>query len=112
MNGGGVRRFGRTAAGLVVSIVAAGMMLEACAQVPPSDPDDLCAIFAERPAWRTAAESSAARWEVDTATILAVIHQESRFRASARPGWRRLLGVVPGGPRSSAYGYGPGKGGT
>ena len=88
------------------------MLLEACAQVPPSDLDDLCAIFEARPAWRAAAEGAAARWEVDAATILAVIHQESRFRATARPGWRLALGVVPVGPRSSAYGYGQVKDGT
>jgi hypothetical protein len=35
-----------------------------------------------------------------------VLHQESRFRARARPGWRFGLGVIPLGAASSAYGYG------
>jgi len=43
---------------------------------------------------------------------MAVLHQESRFRARARPGWRLLLGVIPVGPASSAYGYGQVQAGT
>ncbi len=107
-----VRRFGPAAAGMIVSVVAAAMLHGACAQVPPSDPDDLCAIFRERPGWKTAAEAAAARWGVDASTILAVIHQESRFRPTARPGRSKWFGVLPVGPRSSAYGYGQVKDGT
>jgi hypothetical protein len=43
---------------------------------------------------------------------MAVLHQESRFRARARPEWRTVLGVIPLGPASSAYGYGQVKSGT
>ena len=88
------------------------MLLEACAQVPPADPDDLCAIFEERPDWRAGAMAAATRWQVDASMILALVHQESRFRSSARPGWKRAVGLVPVGPRSSAYGYGQVKNGT
>jgi hypothetical protein len=49
---------------------------------------------------------------VELPVLMAVLHQESRFRARARPGWRTLLGVIPLGPASSAYGYGQVKEGT
>jgi hypothetical protein len=49
---------------------------------------------------------------VQVPVLMAVLHQESRFRARARPGWRMLLGVVPLGPASSAYGYGQVQAGT
>ena len=107
-----VRRFGPTAAGMVVSVVAAAMLLEACAQAPPSDPDDLCAIFDERPGWKMAAEAAADRWQVDASTILAIMHQESRFRPAARAGRSKWFGFLPVGRRSSAYGYGQVKDGT
>ncbi len=103
---------GRTIVGGLVSLVAAGLLLEACAQLPPADLDNICAIFEERPSWQSAADEAASRWQVEVGTILAMIHQESRFRSSARPGWRRAFGVVPLGPRSSAYGYGQVKDGT
>jgi hypothetical protein len=102
----------RTLLGVSASLVAAGLLLEACAQVPPAETDDLCAMFAERPSWQAAAAAAAARWEVNVGTILAVVHQESRFHSTARPGWQRAFGVIPVGPRSSAYGYGQVKDGT
>lgn len=36
---------------------------------------------------------------------LAIIHQESRFRARARPPRRRILWIIPGPRPSSAFGY-------
>jgi hypothetical protein len=71
--------------------------------VPPGEVEDLCGLVAERSEWYLAAERAAARWQVPPAILMAVIHQESRFRANARPYWR-MLGV-PVAPASSAYGY-------
>jgi hypothetical protein len=79
----------------------------ACASPsPPSRPDDLCAIFAEREHWLAGARSASARWGVPAAIQLAVVHQESGFRADARPARRRVLGLVPGARPSTARGYG------
>ena len=36
---------------------------------------------------------------------MAVIHQESRFKANAKTPMRYILGVIPRGRQSSAYGY-------
>lgn len=93
-------------------LAAIALAVQACANLPPRDIDDLCAIFAERPSWERAAARTAATWSVPASVQLAIIHQESRFRPEARPGWRRLLWVLPVGRLSSAYGYGQVKDGT
>jgi hypothetical protein len=82
------------------------LFVGACAHLPPRQLDDLCGLFAEKPEWHQAAERSRARWGVAPSISMAILHQESRFRAKARPGWRMALGFVPIGPASSAYGYG------
>lgn len=73
---------------------------------PPREPDDLCAVFREKPRWHDAAVDAAARWSVSEATLLAIVFQESSFRADARPPRRTWLGVLPGFRPSSAYGFG------
>lgn len=91
---------------LVVSSAAAVLFAQACAQLPPQQLDDLCGLFVEKTAWRDAAERARERWGVAPEISMAILHQESRYRAKARPGWRRVLGVIPVAPASSAYGYG------
>lgn len=70
---------------------------------PPRRIDDVCALLAEREGWWEATTRAAARWGVAPGLLLAVIHQESSFRAEARS-YDRFLGV-PVAPASSAYGY-------
>jgi hypothetical protein len=96
------------------ALVAAGALLlgVACANLPPRELDDLCAIFAVKEDWQGAALRAEQRWGVRVPVLMAVLHQESRFRARARPDWRFGLGVIPLGPASSAYGYGQVKKGT
>jgi hypothetical protein len=96
----------------LATAVAGALLAFACATLPPRDVDDACAIYAERDEWRDAALRASERWELPASVILAIIHQESRFRAEARPGWRLALGFVPVGPASSAYGYGQAQAGT
>ena len=100
---------GAACATLAVAVV---LLFQACRTLPPRDVDDLCAIFEERPAWREATRRSYARWGVPEPVQVAFLHQESRFRHRARPGWRKLLGVIPVGRLSSAYGFGQVKDGT
>jgi hypothetical protein len=71
---------------------------------PPRRIDDLCALLAEQGGWWDATARAAARWGVAPGVLLAVIHQESGFRANARS-YERFLGI-PLAPASSAYGYG------
>jgi hypothetical protein len=91
---------------------AAVLLGLACANLPPRQLDDLCGIFAEKREWHGAALAAEERWGAPLPVLMAVLHQESRFRARARPDWRTVLGVIPLGPASSAYGYGQVKVGT
>ncbi len=111
---GGPGRFASPAGWLASGLVAVGVVFLglACAQLPPRQIDDVCAIFAEKAGWEVAAFSAERRWGVAVPVLMAVLHQESRFRSRARPDWRLGLGVIPLGPASSAYGYGQAKVGT
>lgn len=88
------------------------LAFQACGRVPPRDIDDLCAIFEEREEWREATAAVRERWKVPEPVQLALLHQESRFRSEARPGFRRVLWIIPAGRLSSAFGYGQVKDGT
>jgi len=96
----------------VLVVIGALLLGVACANLPPRELDDLCAIFSDRDDWHAAALRAEERWGVGVPVLMAVLHQESRFRARARPDWRFGLGVIPLGPASSAYGYGQVKSGT
>ncbi len=76
-----------------------------CAAAPPRNINDICAIFEERPSWRRQAFRASERWEIPVPVLMAIIHQESSFRARARPARTRRLGIIPGPRPSSAYGY-------
>ena len=73
---------------------------------PPRNPDDICAIFTERRSWYLSARRSYERWGVPETVQLAVIHQESSFKATARAPRRKIFWIFPGPRRSSARGYG------
>jgi hypothetical protein len=72
----------------------------------PAQPENICGIFAERLTWYRDTQAAALRWGVPVSLQLAVIYQESSFRARARPPRLRLWSVLPGRRLSSAYGYG------
>jgi hypothetical protein len=97
---------------LLIAAVVLVLLFQSCTTPPPRNRDDLCAIFHEKRDWYRAARGSFERWGVPVSVQLAVVHQESRFRAGARPGWRRVLWIFPVGRLSSAYGYGQIKDGT
>ncbi len=94
------------------ALVALSVLCLSCLANPPRNTDDLCAIFEEKRGWYEASRRSFERWGVPESTQLAFVHQESRFRADARPPRRRILWIFPGPRLSSAYGYGQVKDGT
>jgi hypothetical protein len=100
------------AAACAAALASSVLLVQACTTLPPRNPDDLCAIFAENRHWHEAARRSHEKWGVSEPVLLAVLHQEYRFRARAVPGWRKAFGVVPVRRLSSAYGYGQVKEGT
>jgi hypothetical protein len=80
-------------------------LLAGCSSQPPRQQEDLCLIFAEKPAWHEAAEAVSKRWGTPAFVPMAMMYQESSFRADARPPMRYFLGIIPYGRPSTAYGY-------
>lgn len=71
----------------------------------PSALDDACAILDERRNFLPAFKRTQDRYGVPIAVIMAMIWQESKFKATARTPYQYTLGVIPTGRQSSAYGY-------
>ena len=102
---------GRARAGASLAFIAM-IGLAGCASSPeeradrgpgpaPSRPENLCAVFAERPGWREAAVAASIRWQAPVELVMAILWQESRFRPAARP----RTASASGAPISSAFGY-------
>ena len=79
---------------------------------PPRNLDNACSIIKERPKDLNAFRATERRWGVPIHVQMATIHQESKFRGNARTPHKYLLGVIPMGRQSSAYGYGQALDGT
>lgn len=71
----------------------------------PRDLDNACAIAAERPQYLGAMRAAERKWGVPVHVLMATIHQESKFVGNARTPHQYVLGVIPVGRQSSAYGY-------
>lgn len=80
-------------------------MLVGCATPPPKNPENLCDIFFENHDWYFDAKDMQERWGVPIHVPMAMMYQESSFRADAAPPRAYLLGFIPWGRISSAYGY-------
>jgi hypothetical protein len=87
-------------------VATAGVsLLGACATAPPAQLDDICQVFDEKRGWYKASKRSFKRWGVPIQVQMAIIYQESSFKAKAKPPRRRLFGFIPTTRLSSAYGY-------
>lgn len=93
----------RRTSGLCLALLAA--LLGGCATSPPTNPGDICAIFEEKSGWYEAAQNATERWDASIPVMMAIMYQESGFRADARPPRGRLLWVIPWFRPSDAYGY-------
>ena len=71
----------------------------------PRDLDNACAIFKERPTYARAFRAAERKWGVKPHVLMAIIYQESKFIANNRTPHQYVLGVIPVGRQSSAYGY-------
>ena len=72
---------------------------------PPNHIDSVCQIFKQYPRWYTDALRTQQRWHVPIPVQMAIIHQESKFNAQAKPPRTKLLWFIPWARPSSAYGY-------
>lgn len=87
------------------TVAITALTLVACAASQPRETSNVCSIFEERRSWYRAAKASERRWGVPMAVSMAMIYQESSFRARAKPERSRILWILPGPRPSSAYGY-------
>ena len=89
----------------IMFLFFANIFLASCVSSQPRNIADVCAIFEERRGWFEAANTSEKRWGIPVAVNMAIIYQESSFRARAKPQRSKVLWVLPGPRASSAYGY-------
>ncbi|RUO78864.1 hypothetical protein CWI84_09930 [Idiomarina tyrosinivorans] len=86
-------------------VLSLSVVLGGCATAPPRQPDNLCEIFYEKPDWYDAAADARERWGTPIHVPMAMMYQESSFKEDALPPRDYLLGFIPWGRVSSAYGY-------
>jgi hypothetical protein len=79
--------------------------LAGCASAPPRNPENICAIFKEKEDWYQAARKTQDKWGVPVQVPFAMLYQESSFVYDAKPPRDWVLGFIPWGRVSSAYGY-------
>ena len=91
--------------GVVAMLLALLVALPACVSKPPAQPDQLCAIFSEKPGWHRAAHRMYKKWGIPVPVAMAFVHRESSYRARAKPPRTKLLWVIPWRRPSTAYGY-------
>jgi len=99
----------------IISALALLLTLAACGggyNAPPRNLDNACSIITERPKYLRAFRAAERRWGVPVHVQMATIHQESRFDSKARTPHKYVLGIIPMGRISSAYGYGQALDGT
>lgn len=78
----------------------------------PANLDNACSIIAERPEYMRAFRKAERKWGVPVHVQMATIYQESKFISNARTPHKYVLGVLPMGRQSTAYGYGQALDGT
>jgi hypothetical protein len=86
-------------------LLCCAVVLSACTASQPKDVNDICAMFKEKDDWYDDAADSSDEWGSPVPVMMAIMYQESRFQAKAKPPRKKILGFIPGPRPSSAYGY-------
>jgi len=71
----------------------------------PRNLDDACSILDQRPSYLRAFRAAQRDYGVPIPTIMAMIYQESKFISNNRTPHQYVLGVIPVGRQSTAFGY-------
>ena len=88
------------------------LLLQGCSGGPPARPENVCEIYRERVSWHRVAAKAAKKWGATQDVPMAIMAQESTYRARARPPRKVYLGFIPGSRPSSAFGYAQAVNGT
>lgn len=87
-------------------IISSSFVLKSCSPTaPPRKTGNICKIFDEKIDWYEAARDSSQKWGVPISLMMAIMLQESAFIGDNRPPKKYILGFIPWGRASSAYGY-------
>lgn len=71
----------------------------------PRNLNDACSILSQRGKYYKAMKKTKRRWAIPINVQMATLYQESKFIGNARTPHQYVLGVIPMGRQSSAYGY-------
>ena len=98
----GKRQMSRSLCAMMLLVI-----LAACGGLKPAprNLDNACSIVKQRPNYLKAFRATKRKWGVPISVQMATIYQESKFRGDARTPFRYVLGVIPMGRQSSAYGF-------
>lgn len=89
----------------LIGVLFAGLLLGGCVTSAPTKVDNICHIFDEKNGWYDDAKKAEEKWDNPIPIMMAFMHQESRFQPKAKPGRTKILWVIPGPRKSSAYGF-------
>jgi hypothetical protein len=93
-------------------ILVFACLLTSCVKQPPANIENVCHIFREYPQWYRDAKDVEQRWRVPIPVQMAIVHQESKFAAQARPPRTKLFSLIPWKRPTTAYGYAQALNGT
>ncbi|TNE39799.1 MAG: hypothetical protein EP347_04530 [Alphaproteobacteria bacterium] len=95
-------------------LAVVGYLASACSHSQPTSREvaNACDILDDRKSWYHAMQKAEKRWGTPVHVQLAIMKQESNFDRSARPPRTKVLWVVPGPRKSSAYGFAQAKNST
>lgn len=96
----------------LITLILIVLSLTACVSKPPRDVNNICTIFNQYPGWYTDAKDVEKRWKIPIVVQMAIIHQESKFDARAKPPRTKLLKIIPWKRPSTAYGFAQALNGT
>jgi hypothetical protein len=88
---------------LVIIFLSVLLFFFVRSKLAPAQQNDVCALFKANPSWYSAAKHAERKWSIPVSVQMAVMHQESHFRANAHP-TSGLMSLFTGGS-STAKGY-------
>lgn len=86
-------------------MILALVILSGCATSPPSNQSNICEIYRQYPDWYEDSLDMQEEFGVPIQIAMAIMKQESAFTSDAKPPKDYILGFIPWGRVSSAYGY-------
>jgi hypothetical protein len=81
------------------------LLLASCSTTPPSNQENACRIFEEKPDWYDASKDAQKKYGLPLHVQLAIMRQESSFKHDAAPPRDTFVGIPMWWRVSSAYGY-------